>query len=231
LDTEQIVANADIPEASVLEEKVYTQAEVNRIAGKVRAETSERTKRLLEEEYAVKAGESNKPVSVDYEKVYEEATKRVKADFEKEHQQQQEQQNAQAWGEIVKEYNSKLAAAAKSSEHEDFHEVMQDFNHTKYDFVVYGANKHENTADIMYELARDPERAIRLEHLGREDFKAFEKAMKKFSDSVKTNKEASKKAQSAPISRVKSDVVTSGASTTGDDDYLALKQKYYPRKN
>lgn len=227
MDNEQIVTTSEVTSGGA-DEKFVPQTEVNRIAGRVRAETAEKTRREVEAEYAAKVAQNSGNGSVDPERIYEEVSRRVKQDFEKEQQNIQQAQQAQAWNAITREYNAKLDKTMRSKEYEDFHEVVGEFEHSSYDMVVYGANKQENTADIIYELAKDPERAIRLEMLGRNDPKGFEKAMDKFSKSVKSNKEAGKKAQShsAPLSRVKSDVVTTGASTNADD-YLSLKRRYY----
>lgn len=227
MDNEQIVETTEVTSAGA-DEKLVTQTEVNRIAGRVRAETAEKVRRELEAEYAGKTAQNSGTASLDTEKVIEEVARRLKAEQEKDQEKILESQQKQAWESVTREYNAKLTKAAKSSEYADFDEVVRDFEHSNYDFVVWGANQQDNTADVVYELAKDPERAIRLEMLGRNDRKGFEKAMKKFADSVKSNKEASKKAstQSAPLPRLKSNVVTTGAASSDDDDYLALKARY-----
>lgn len=232
-NVEQIVETTPEIAPASAEEKYLPQTEVNRIVGKVKAEAFEKARRQLEAEYAVKSPENSGSSSVDSEKVYEEVSRRVKADFEREQQKAQEAEQAQAWKAITTEYNSKLGKALEAKEYDDFHDVVKGFQHDRYDMVVYGANAQDNTADIIYHLAKDPERAMRLELLGRNDPKGFEKAMKKFADSVKENKEAAKKAktQSAPLPRIKSDVVTTGATTSAEDDYLAIKNRYYGRNN
>jgi flavodoxin len=227
LDNGQIVETTEVASAGT-DEKFVSQSEVNRIAGRVRAETAEKVRRELEAEHAAKTAQNTGTGSVDTEKVVEEVARRLKADLEKDQEKLLESQQKQAWDSVTREYDSKLRKASQSKEYPDFDEVVRDFEHSSYDFVVWGANQQENTADVVYELAKDPERRIRLEMLGRNDRKGFEKAMKQFADSVKNNKEAAKKAstQSAPLPRLKSNVVTTGAASSDTDDYLALKARY-----
>lgn len=225
MDNEQIVETTEV---AATEEKYLSQSEVNRIVGKEKAASAEKVRRELEAEYAAKNAQNVGAPSLDTERVVEEVARRLKANLEKDQEKLLEEQQKQAWNSITREYNAKLTKASKANEYSDFEEVVGGFEHAKYDMCVFGANQQENTADVVYELAKNPTKAMQLEMLGRHDQKGFEREMEKFAKSVKNNKEAAKKAstQSAPLPRLKSNVVTTGAASSDNDDYLALKARY-----
>lgn len=93
--------------------------------------------------------------------------------------------------------------------------------------VVWGATQLDNTGDVIYEVAKNPVKAVNLEALGRHDPKAFEREIKKLSDSIKANKEAAKNISKSPepYQRLKPNVA--GVVSSSDDlDIAALKKKY-----
>lgn len=209
---------------SVSSEKTLSIDEVNRIVGREKAAASEKTRRQVEAEYAAKAAGNNSTGIVDSEKIVEEATRRLKAELQLEREKALESEQKAAWKGVTDEYDKRLADTAASKEYEDFNEVVKDFNHAKYNNVVYQATQLHNTGAIMYELAKNPIKAVNLEVLAQHDPVGFEKAMRKLSDSIKTNKEAGKTVSKAsePLSRLKPS--TTGAEASDSDDYLTLKR-------
>lgn len=228
--TEQDVlttTSSGMDETPAATEKMLSQDEVNRLVGREKAAAAEKARRQVEAEYAERSTQSNSAPKVDNEKIVEEVERRLKTQLEQEQEEAQQQQLAEEWRKVVSNYNNKLAETAKSGDYDDYDEVVRGIDHSKYDMVVWGATNLDNTGDIVYELAKNPAKAVNLETLGRHDQKAFERELKKLSDSIKANKEAAKNVSKAPepYSRLKPQVA--GVDTSSNSsDYASLKSRF-----
>lgn len=224
MDNDQVTGTTEVIASPAQSEKTLTVDEVNRIVGREKAAAAEKARREVEAEYATKAAANTSTHQVDSESIVQEATRRLKADLEQQQEKILEAERQVTWKGVVNEYNKRLADAAAAKEYEDFDQVVRGFNHAKYNNVVYQATQLSNTADIMYELARNRSKAANLELLAQHDPEGFEEDMKVLSESIKRNKEAKKTVSKAPepLSRLKPSTTTGAESS--DSDYMSLKR-------
>jgi hypothetical protein len=96
----------------------------------------------------------------------------------------------------------------------DFDEVMTDFEPTAFPQVALLAAHLENTPDVMYELAKNPNKLVQINTLAERSPKMAERMLKELSDSIIKNQEAVENTvlPKAPLSRLKSST-TVGADT------------------
>lgn len=227
METEQdVLTSQESNDAAQVEDKRLPQDEVNRIVGRVKAETAEKVRRQVEAEYAGRSAQSSATNKVDSQEIVEEVERRLREKLAKEHEESQQKQAEQEWNNVVNNYNNKLAQTARSKTYDDFDEVMKGIDHSKYDYVVWGASNLDNTGDIMYELAKNPTKASNLEMLGRHDQLAFEREMKKLSDSIKKNREAAKNVSKAPEPHSRLTSQVAGVDSNAISDYASLKARY-----
>jgi hypothetical protein len=102
---------------------------------------------------------------------------------------------------IVDEFSSKMLAA--KSKYSDFEETVGKLNLVQNPILVQWANSVDNTADIIYDIAKNPAKLVTILALaGHSPELAFDE-VKKLSSSIKQNEEALKRQQpKEPLSQV-----------------------------
>jgi hypothetical protein len=132
------------------------------------------------------------------------------------HMQQQREADAMR---VANEFVGKMQAGHEK--YPDFAQTVGKLELAKLSDIVRLANGAENTADVMYELAKNPHKIVTLQalidHPGLQHLAHSE--MQRLSDSIKTNEQASK-APSAnePLSRIQpSSVGTDNGERTVKD--------------
>jgi len=90
--------------------------------------------------------------------------------------------------------------------HEDFDEIMADFNPAAFPQLVYLATQTENTSAVMYELMKNPNKLATLTVLSERDPNAASNMINKLSASIKANEQAkaAEKEVQSPLSRMQS---------------------------
>lgn len=131
--------------------------------------------------------------------------------------QLQSQQEAQVQADLQKEaerlasdYHQKMKGGKENFP--DFEEVMADFNPAAFPQLVYLATTTDNTAAVMYELQKNPQKLATLAVLSERDPKAAQSMINKLSASIKSNEQAKASEQNinAPLNRMQ-------PSPTGQD--------------
>jgi hypothetical protein len=155
-------------------------------------------------------------------------SEKIKADLMQEFQSQREANEEAHFQENLKktagEFMGKLSGGQEL--YPDFSEVIEDFNPAAFPQLVILANETDNTAAIIYELAKNPQKLATIAVLAERDPRAAQSAMNKLSASIKANDEAvaaEKNGANAPLSRLQSSPVGSGS---GALDLEGLKRKY-----
>ena len=127
---------------------------------------------------------------------------------------------------IANEFNSKMSAA--KTRYADFDDTVADLNLQTMLPIVSWANSFDNTADIMYDLAKNPAKlsnVMNLANAGQSQL-AY-KELLKLSQSIKSNESASKIATpNAPLSQLKASPV---GADNGDSDVSALRKQPWLR--
>lgn len=102
---------------------------------------------------------------------------------------------------IVEEFSSKMLAG--KSKYPDFEEAVSKLDLTKAPILVQWANSVDNTADIIYDIAKNPAKLVTILALaGHSPDLAFDE-LKKLSSSIKQNEDALKRQQpKEPLSQV-----------------------------
>lgn len=211
--------------------KVFTSEEVDGIV----KHKIERTRASVEAEYADKlkslqqptTTQAQPPASNDVEKLSAEIERRMEAKYQKQQEEAAKQEYLREAERVSREYGSKIAAARQSGEYPDLDEAMDGFDHNAHEFLLWGANTMPNTVDIMREMANNQLKAMQWEQLARSNPGGFQKALKKFSDSIEENKAARRNVSKAPppLSQVKSST-TGTAAKSSPDDQASLRAKY-----
>lgn len=127
-------------------------------------------------------------------------------------QQQQQEQDAMdaEMKRVAAQYHSKMAGGKEL--YEDFDKVMGDFDPTTFPNLVYLATNADNTAEIIYDIAQNPNKYVNLGVLAERNPAAAAKEIAKLSQSIKANQQAKaqEKSVNAPLSRMQ-------PSPTGQD--------------
>lgn len=99
-------------------------------------------------------------------------------------------QQANEWQaqQIAQQFLGKLSLA--KDKYPDFEETLSNLEVHKFPEVVQLANNFDNTADIMYELGKNPSKAVILKQLAQLNPKMGALEIQRLSDSIKQNQTA-----------------------------------------
>lgn len=189
-------------------EKMLSQSEVNNLIGRAKAEAQEKARRQAEAEFQKKLeelhsqkqaaearGEDTKEIDVD--SVYQQVHER----FQNEMQQKQLEQHMQ---QVADSYQSKLENGSK--DYEDFDDVLKDFNPEEFPQIVYLVAGMDNAADIVYELAKNPQKLATVDYLSQRSPQKAQSELQRIGKSIAANKtaqlEESQANTQAPLDRL-----------------------------
>lgn len=129
-------------------------------------------------------------------------------------------QQANEWQaqQIAQQFLGKLTAA--KDKYPDFEETLATLEVHKFPEVVQLANNFDNTADIMYELAKNPTKAVLLKQCAQLNPNLATMEIQRLSDSIKQNQTA-KQAPSAqpPLSQLTPSIIKTDNSPITIRDY------------
>ena len=232
--------------ASVEAERTFKQSEVNDLVGRAKSEAIERYKRessMASHNYQPQQqqynpsqnpqGNMQQPYQPHSQAESEERIRRMAAEetqrlrnewIQESHRNAQEQ-DAQR---IATEFFTKIEAGKGSIE--NFDKAMADIDLRAIPYHVQLASMVDNTAEVMYELATNPTKIGALQSLIDIDLRAGRQPklamaeMKRLSDSIKTNKQATNfRAPNEPLSQLR-------PSNAGADNNRVLGVSDYKRK-
>jgi hypothetical protein len=232
------------PPASAESERTFKQSEVNDLVGRAKSEAIERFKRESsvashqqppqQQPYQAPQQPSyqqpqHQPQHVSEDQVRRmaaEETQRLRNEWIQESRIQSQEQDAQR---IASEFFTKLEAGKSTLQ--DFDKVMGEVDLRSIPYHVQLANMVDNTAEVMYELAKNPSKIGQLQSLIDIDVRAGRTPklalteMKRLSQSLKDNAQGAKfKSPNDPLSQLPSSNAgtgSQGALSVGD-----YKRKY-----
>lgn len=107
-------------------------------------------------------------------------------------------QQANEWQaqQIAQQFLGKLSLA--KDKYPDFEETLTNLEVHKFPEVVQLANNFDNTADIMYELGKNPSKAVILKQLAQLNPKMGVLEIQRLSDSIKQNQSAKQTPSAQP---------------------------------
>lgn len=215
-------------------EKLVPQSQVNEIVGNAKREAAERAVEAYKRQQAQSSSFSNEPrQNQSYEKpnryMSEEDIKRLTGDEIKRHLSQIEQEaaeraNVEAANRVVSQFRDKVLAG--KDKFQDFETVTGNVAMQYYPNVVQLLAEHvDNTADVLYHLAKNRDKLYRLESLSSHNPSDAIYEMRRLSDSIKENDELSGiKNPKSPLSQQRPS--NTGTDSGGTLSMSDLKRKY-----
>lgn len=195
----------------VMQEKMLTQSEVDRIVGAAKA----KERAQAEAQYRQHAGSmGGMPAqSFDEEAMIEKAAARMEAKLEEQRQAYEMEQHKKQVEGMVHTYLDKMKQGPAL--YDDFDEVTKSFSPAKYPQITVFASQMDNTPDIIYELKKNPTKLTHLHVLALTDEDEARAEMLKLSKSIKRNEEAlaNNTKSPQPLSKLKASTVA--GSDTG----------------
>lgn len=203
------------PEMQVEPEKTLTVSQVNDIVKREKGIAAERARKDLEarhaEELSRLKSQSQAPVQDDMSSIEDRVVNRLMAEAKKHedaeakrYQEELEQKQLEEANKLVAKYQSKMSLG--KDKFNDFEEVMGDFVPQAFPQLVFLAAQEENTPEVMYELAKNPQKLAAMHTLAMTHPALAEKEMKRLAQSISQNQQAQEQNVSAqaPLSRLKS---------------------------
>ena len=201
-------------------ERMVPQSEVDKLVVGVKKETQEREAAKHRAEIEQLKAQASNPESqktmggmpvVDSGQIKQDIIAEMRAEREAEQARYDEQIRRQKAEEFVKTYEAKLDDGR--GRYEDFDAIVAEINPKEFVDVIMLANEQEGTADIMYELARNPAKLTQVAAAARISESQAKRMMRDIAGSMKVNRDAESKHQStnAPLPRSKPS--TAGTST------------------
>lgn len=211
-------------------EKMVPQSQVNEIVGNAKREAAERAVEAYKRQ-ATQASPQYENVSKPHlpHGISEDDIKRVTGDEIKKHfgqlqQDAQERANIEQANRIVGIFKDKIVAG--KDRYEDFESVTGNVEMQYYPNVVQLlAEQVDNSADVLYHLAKNRDKLYRLEALCGHNARDAIHEVKRLSDSIKANDQTSQtRNANAPLSQQRpSNTGTDSGSTLSMSD---LKRRY-----
>lgn len=188
-------------------ERLFTRDEVAKISNTVKNETYEKARReALEElkrDQELSRTQQQQSQSSQVSSNEEQTRRMINEEVERRAQRLEAEK-------IVSEFSQKLTAGKEK--YSDFNETIGLLNLPQNTHLVQWANGLDNTADVLYEIAKHPSKFANLQMLAATAPHMAVQEMMSLSKSIKQNEDAVKqKSPSQPLSQVK-------PSNTGTDN-------------
>ena len=223
-------------------EKMLSQSEVNKLVGKIREETKERTYRkarqeIMAEMQNLQAPTQNQEMSqaapssmggmsfnpdLIRQMIAEETAKQAQA-IKEQHAHEMHRQNV---NKIASSFIQKMEAGKEK--HPDFESKIAMLNLPSIPEIVHLAEGVDNTADVMMDLAENPQKISSLLTLYARNPTLAQSGMNKISESIKKNDVAKNMVMpSDPYQAIK----PSASAISGDGDLsVSDLQKFFSKK-
>lgn len=209
-------------------ERTFKQSEVNELIGRAKNEAVERFKRDPSRSASQAQQHDHHAQSIqnqflshdEVRRLAAEETQRLRQEWSEESQRNAKQQDANR---IASEFFQKIDSG--KAKYDDFDTVTQDVNFGNIANTVALATQFDNTADIMYELSKNPTKIGSLESLMLIDPKLAMVEMRRLSNSLKSNEEAGKfNSPNEPLSQMRP--TKAGAEKSGPLTAADYRRRY-----
>lgn len=228
MDNASDMNQSQVETAPLATEKMISQSQVNDIVGNAKREAAERAveayKRQQTQSQSVPQTHhepSSRHISEDdIKRMTEEG---ISSHFGKLQQEAQERANVEAANRIVGMFRDKIVAG--KDKYEDFESVTGNVAMQYYPNVVQLLAEHvDNSADVLYHLARNRDKLYRLEGLSSHNPSDAIYEVKRLSDSIKANDSGSQmKNANEPLSKQRP---FNTGTESGSLSMVDLKRKY-----
>jgi hypothetical protein len=212
-------------------EKTLTQTQVNDIVRREKAAAAEKARREAEALYApqlesLKYSNNNSGGAIEeaLPELEEKLFKRFEERAKKADEEAREAANARALQDAVRDFEVKMELG--KDKYDDFKNVMDEVSLAAFPRVILLASQLDNTAEVMYELAKNPAKLVYINSLANTDSegKMAQKEMAKLSQSILHNEKAKSNNVKAnePLSNLKSSPVRADDGNMTIKDYRKL---------
>jgi hypothetical protein len=165
---------------------------------------------------------------VDADALRKQVLEDLRAQMQSEKESQAQEQLRQEAEKLAADYHTKMKSGAESFS--DFNDIMADFDPSAFPQLVYLANSTDNTAAVMYELAKNPSKLATAAVLAERDPRAAQNMINKLSASIRANEEAKAqeaKAQvNAPLNRLQPSPVGQDSRSVHDYQVRDFKKMF-----
>ena len=234
MDDEQI-EGLEFPEADEApnaeqQEEMLPKSRVTELLKKAklkgRDQMQEQLDQLMKENESLKSqsGLGSMPAQqIDVDALTKQITENMRSELASQQSADQEKQMLAEMQKVAENYHHKMSGGKEA--YEDCEAVMADFYPTTFPNLIYLATNADNTADIMYDIAQNPNKYVNLGVLSERNPQAAAKEIAKLSQSIKANQQAKaqEKSVNPPLSRMQ-------PSPTGQDgggmEIADFKKKY-----
>ena len=191
------------------EEKLLPQSQVNKLIAREKESAAMRARQQAEAEYqqkleaisqqanAQQERNAQVPRDIDANAIYQQVQ-------EKFNQEMQHKALLDEMTQVANTYHSKMAAGKDS--YEDFDHVTGDFDAAAFPQLTYLVSGLDNAADVIYELAKNPQKLITLNSMVKEQPAMGQRELQKLARSISENRLAQSaaggQATSAPLDRL-----------------------------
>jgi len=190
--------NAQAPIAPAVQEEMVPKSEMNRVAKMLRETYYEKGK-----EDAMKSSQNAAPMQAQQMAQGSMSEEQVRRLIEEQTTKMQQQHlMAKDAERIVSEFASKMDMGKEA--YEDFEDSVRELDLRSIPEIVHLANSVGNTADVMYDLAKNPYKIANLKVLAQTSPQLAKKEMQRLSQSIDSNKAAVQQVNTrAPVSQMK----------------------------
>lgn len=225
MDDNAEIAVDNVIEPSVASEKMLSTSQVNDIVKREKIRAAERVRQELEAKHRAEmeqlSGSPQPGAGLDVEAIKQQVYDKFLDDLETHRDAAEKEAQERQMKSLADQYWLKMG---KGSElFNDFNEVVGDFEPDKFSSTVHLATQMDNTADIIYELSKNPSKLIQIDSLARQSPKLAMKELQRLSDSISKNIDAKMNnvEAPAPLSRLKPSTAGADNGKMGLKDFKA----------
>lgn len=203
-------------DAVVEPEKMLSQSQVNELIGREKASAADKARRAAEEQYQAQLAQMQQQQAQaqaqpqmqqqgnpNEEAMYQNVYNRIMAEAQKQQAEAEQAHQRAQMEKVAGDYYSKINQVKEK--YPDFDAVMSDFKPTAFPEIVMLASSMDNAGDVMYELAKRPEKVASILQLAQRDPDLARKALNALGGSIAQNEQAlaNNREAPAPLSRQK----------------------------
>lgn len=200
--TDELAMNVETPpqatpqSLSVEQVNKIVQREKAAAAEKARQETEARFQQEIAQIQAQQKSVGGMTQTVDPEKIYEQVYGRIQQEQAAKQQQEQQAAYEREINALTDTYLQKMSSGKDL--YEDFDTVTSAFEPQAFPHVVVLASQLDNTADVMYDLSKNPQKLVTIAGLAERSPHMAREQLKRLSDSIKQTQQAKSQNVDAP---------------------------------
>lgn len=231
MDDEVVLAEtpeAEAPAVEEIQEKLIPASRVEELIKKAKLKGRDAMQDELEalrgenEELKSSVSMGGMATPMDAEQMRKQIYDQIMGDFQSLDEERVQGELKKEAEKLASDYRTRMDGGKEI--HEDFDEIMADFNPAAFPQLVYLATQTDNTSAVMYELMKNPNKLATVTVLSERDPNAASNMINKISASIKANEQAkaAEKEVQSPLSRMQSSPAGRDNGDTSIADYKRM---------